>query len=209
MRKMRVSSNVPQQDRVERLRRGEVVAERLLDDDARARRCSPTLAELLDDRAEQHRRDGEVVRRAAARCRAPCGCAWNVAGSVVVAVDVAQQAGRAWRTRRRRGRRASRGCRGRAPELVEVPAGLGHADDRHVEVAALHHRLQRREDLLVGEVAGRAEEDQRVGVRFAHGRSLIRARYFAGFSTWPPNSKRIAESSLFWKSASPRELKRS
>ena len=29
------------------------------------------------------------------------------------------------------------------------------------------------------------------------------------FSTWPPNSKRMAESSLSAKSASPRELKRS
>ena len=57
----------------------------------------------------------------------------------------------------------------RAPELVEVPAGLGDADHRHVEVAALDHRLQRREDLLVREVAGRAEEDQRVGVGVAHG----------------------------------------
>ncbi len=33
--------------------------------------------------------------------------------------------------------------------------------------------------------------------------------YLAGFSTWPPNSKRIADSSLSWNSALPRELKRS
>ena len=33
-----------EQDPVERLRRGEVAAERLLDDDARARRRSPTCA---------------------------------------------------------------------------------------------------------------------------------------------------------------------
>ena len=64
-------------------------------------------------------------------------------------------------------------------ELVEVPAGLGHADHRHVEVAALHHRLQRREDLLVGQVAGGAEEHQRVGVgsvvhdRLRHVRRLL------------------------------------
>ena len=54
----------------------------------------------------------------------------------------------------------------RASQLIEVPAGLCHADDGHVQMAALHHRLQRREDLLVREVAGRAEEHQRIGVRW-------------------------------------------
>ena len=49
-------------------------------------------------------------------------------------------------------------------QLLEVPAALGHADDRHIEVAALDHRLQRREDLLVRQIAGGAEEDQGVGV---------------------------------------------
>ena len=33
--------------------------------------------------------------------------------------------------------------------------------------------------------------------------------YLLGFSRCPPKAKRIAESSLFWYSASPRELKRS
>ena len=56
----------------------------------------------------------------------------------------------------------------RASKLIEVPTGLGHADDRHVEVAALHHRLQRREDLLVGQIAGGAEEDQGVGMGIVH-----------------------------------------
>ena len=49
-------------------------------------------------------------------------------------------------------------------ELLEVQPGFGHADDRHVEVAAPDHGLQRREDLLVGQVAGGAEEHQRVGL---------------------------------------------
>ena len=54
-----------QQDTVQLLRRGQVAAERLFDDDAGARRRSPT-CQLLDDRAEQHRRNGEVVRRCCA-----------------------------------------------------------------------------------------------------------------------------------------------
>ena len=47
----------------------------------------------------------------------------------------------------------------RAPRAASsVPARLRDADDRHVEVPAAHQRLERREDLLVGEVAGGAEE---------------------------------------------------
>src|SRR6185369_17710992 len=72
-------------------------------------------------------------------------------------------------------------------------------DDGHVEVAAACHRLQGGEDLLVREVAGRAEKDEGVGTRGGHD----------FFSTWPPNSNRIAESRRSWNSASPRELKRS
>ena len=47
-------------------------------------------------------------------------------------------------------------------QLFEVPASLGDADDRHIEVAALDHRLQRRKDLLVRQVAGRAEENESI-----------------------------------------------
>jgi hypothetical protein len=47
---------------------------------------------------------------------------------------------------------------GTGVELLELPAGLRHADDRHVEVAALHHRLQRWKDFLVRQIASRAEE---------------------------------------------------
>jgi hypothetical protein len=54
------------------------------------------------------------------------------------------------------------------PELVDRPTGLGHAHDRQVEVATLHHRLQRRKDLLEGKIARGTEEDQGVGVGFVH-----------------------------------------
>jgi hypothetical protein len=43
-------------------------------------------------------------------------------------------------------------------QLIEVPSGPGHPDHRYLEVAAFHHRLQSRKDLLVCEVAGGAEE---------------------------------------------------
>ena len=52
-------------------------------------------------------------------------------------------------------------------QLLET-AAAGDADDRHVEMPAADHRLQRREDFLEREVAGDAEEDQRVGSHGAH-----------------------------------------
>ena len=57
---------------------------------------------------------------------------------------------------------------GASLQLIKIPTGPGHTDDRHIEVPTLQHRLQRRENLLVGEVAGGAEEDKRIGTRFAH-----------------------------------------
>src|SRR5262249_44760409 len=83
------------------------------------------------------------------------------------------------------------------------PSRLRHADDGHVEVAAACHRLERGEDLLVGEVAGGPEEDEGVGTR--SGRTLRHGF----FSAWPPNSNRMAGSRRSWDCGSPRELKRS
>ena len=53
-------------------------------------------------------------------------------------------------------------------ELVEVPVRLGDADHRHVQAAAFDQRLQRGKDLLVGEIAGGAEEDKHVGTGCGH-----------------------------------------
>src|ERR671915_732403 len=55
------------------------------------------------------------------------------------------------------------------PELIDTPARSGDADDRHVEASTLHHRLQCREDFLVGEIARCAKENQRVRVGIIHG----------------------------------------
>ena len=70
-------------------------------------------------------------------------------------------------------------------ELVERPAGLCDADDGAFEVAPFQRRLQRRKDLLVGEIAGCAEKHQCVGFRFAHGYLGLS---LAAFSKCPPNS---------------------
>src|ERR1700730_4653281 len=75
-------------------------------------------------------------------------------------------------------------------ELVDAPARLRHADDRHVEMAAFHHRLQRRKDLLEGQVARRPEEHQGIRTGVAH-RELPPLP--PGFSRCPPNWYRRAD----------------
>ena len=81
----------------------------------RASWAKPASAEVLDDGAEQARRDGQVVH-------GPCRVAERLLQLregrrvVVVAVDVAEPARRArWNAARRRRRRAARGCRGPGP----------------------------------------------------------------------------------------------
>src|SRR5215467_11665020 len=61
-------------------------------------------------------------------------------------------------------------------QLIEIPTRLRNSDDRRVEMATLHHRLQRREDLFVSEISRGAEKNQRVGVRVTHRSASLRPR---------------------------------
>ena len=93
-----------------RLRRREVAAERLLEDDARAARAA-RLGQRADDQREQARRNGEVVQRMLGTTELGAQTIEGV-DVLVVAVDVAQQLRPAWRMRPGpRRRRAARGCR--------------------------------------------------------------------------------------------------
>jgi hypothetical protein len=117
---------------------------------------------LFYDEAEQRRRDGEVVRGPLRRVQL---LADSLKGArvFVVAVNITQQA-----------TQLVKGCRldsspvflDAAPrpgsELIDIPTCLGHPDYRHVEVAPFDHRLQRRKDFLVGQIARGTEEDQRI-----------------------------------------------
>ena len=86
----------------------------------------------------------------------------------VVAVDIAQQAAELVERRGIQSAVLLDAVARAGAELVQAPARFRHADDRRVEVASLHHHLQRREDLLVGEIAGRAEEDESIGLAVGH-----------------------------------------
>jgi hypothetical protein len=48
------------------------------------------------------------------------------------------------------------------PKLTEGPVAPGHTDDGHIKMLVTHHRLERWEDLFLGQIAGRAEKDERV-----------------------------------------------
>src|SRR6185369_5969219 len=93
------------------------------------------------------------------------------------------------------------GARALDHRLARVRA-RGDADDGDREHAAPGHGVERGEDLLVGEVAGDAEEHQRVGAYDAHDVPV------GDFSACPPNWRRSAESRRSWNSLSPREAKR-
>src|SRR5207248_11493484 len=80
--------------------------------------------------------------------------------------------------------------------------------------------VQRRHQLLVREVAGRAEDDERAGIRRAPEREpfekLVVLLLLGGlghcsglFSRWPPKACRMADRTRLPQSASPRDAKRS
>src|SRR5262249_20745132 len=151
---------------IELLCRGEVMAEGLLDDHASTLRTA-RLDELFHHRSEQQRWDREVVRRPARSVELVTD-RLERRGIVVVTIDVTQQP-----TQRVEGDGVGHAvfddtvvCPG--PQLFERPTSFCYADDRHTQMASPDHRMQRRKDLLVGEVARGAEEHQGVRSGIAH-----------------------------------------
>ena len=53
-------------------------------------------------------------------------------------------------------------------KLVKALGRPCYSDDRHIEVTAPDHRLQRREDLLVRQIPGGTEEDKRIRIEVCH-----------------------------------------
>src|SRR5947208_16037742 len=184
---------------VEGLRRGEIPPEGLFDDDARVAGAARS-PEPPDHGLEQARRDGEVVERA---FRAAERSAQRLERGriAVVAAHVAKPFAKPRECRLVEPSVPLDALPGARPELLERPVRPRDADDGDVEMPAPGHGVEGRKDLLVGEVAARPEDDEPVGAWRAH--------LPGPFSTWPPNSNRMAESRRSWKSASPLEAKRS
>ncbi len=197
-----------------------IAAKRLFDDDAGPLGTAGA-AQLLDDRPETTRAEWPDSGPDARPCRVACAVSSNVASVVVVAVDVPQERAQLVECLRIDAAAVLLQTRlGAVLQIVERPIVLGDAHHGHVQMAALDHRLQRGKDLLVGQIARGSEEHQGVGVDGAlivvlcvqRGSATVgqwlRCGYLpAGFSTCPPNSNRMADSSLSAKSPSPRELK--
>src|SRR5262245_38514766 len=138
------------QSGVQRLCRREIPAEGLLEYDPGIT-CAVRASEPLDDGGEQARRNREIVERS----RRTGELLVQVPEDLlirVVAVDVDQPT-----SERREGPLVHTAsvlldavASARA-KLLERPAGAGHPDDGHIQVASASHRVEGREDLLVGE----------------------------------------------------------
>ncbi len=130
MRKMRcLVETSPSRMRLSSLRRGEVAAERLFDDDARALRCSRPSSNCSTT-VPNSTAEWPGSAPAAARSRVPCGWPETSPGrcnrrrhSAAIRTTLSNAAGS-------RPPCFSTLSLGPRFELIEIPARLGHADDR-------------------------------------------------------------------------------
>jgi hypothetical protein len=150
-----------EQNAVEPLRADEVRPKWFFHDDARPFRDAAGLSKLLHDGAEQRWRNRKVKRRSSSvpeRLSDGLECG----GLVVVAIHVAQQAAQFHECSGVKAAMLFETILGAGRKLAQVPTRFGDANDRHVEVPALQHRMERWEDFFVGQVAGGAEKHQRI-----------------------------------------------
>ena len=119
---------------------------------------------MLHDRREQRRRNGKVERRSP-RGSERLADGLERGGIIVVTVHVAQQSAQFLKCRPVKSAVLLKAVLCPGLELAGIPARFGHANDRHVEIPSLQHRLERREDFLVSQVARGAEKNKGIGMR--------------------------------------------
>src|SRR5436190_21318071 len=93
-------------------------------------------------------------------------------------------------------------------QLFDFPGSSCNPNDRHIEVIMPDHRLQGRKDLLIGQITCDAEKNECIRMACCVCHEAF-PPVISACSTWPPNSKRMADINLSANSAPPRELKRS
>src|SRR5208337_1107357 len=147
-------------------RRFQIVTERLFDDDTGIGRAA-AMRELLEHRLEHGGRNREVVGRPLRRFQFSPQRSESF-GLPVVSIHVTEQAGKFLKSSCIHSAVILEAIVGPCLQLLQVPASLGDADDRYVEMTALDHRLQRGKYLLVREVPGCTEENKRIGMRIFH-----------------------------------------
>src|SRR5439155_14479941 len=121
----------------------------------------------IHDCPEQRRRDGKIKRRLLRGAERLANCL-ECSRVVVVAVHITQQTAQFLECVRVQSAVFLQTISCPGLQLVEVPACFGDADDRNVEVPALQHRLQSREDFFVSQVARGAEKDKSIGMGWVH-----------------------------------------
>src|SRR3954451_23259335 len=167
-------AEVLEQGRGQLLRRLEVVAERLLDHEARPAAIVSPLAERLDDRGESGRRHGEVEDAVAPELLLLVKLAERVV-ELVLAAGVGEVGRNVVQLRRELvpGVLAERVARVLLDRRLHVlPKGVvvalrardAHDCEARRQQAADGERIERRHQLLVGEVAGGAEDHERAGI---------------------------------------------
>jgi hypothetical protein len=89
-------------------------------------------------------------------------------------------------------------------QTLQAPLREGDADDWNLEIASFHHRIECREDHLMGEVSGDTEEQQRVRTGGGHQEPAFLAVVF--FPELTPATKCAYNFILSeWPSKPPRE----
>jgi len=151
---------------VERLRRGEITTERLLDNDTGIT-GAVALGQPLHHGAEHAGRDGEVVQRSHGTAQSLFQVLVG-RGVAVIAVDIAQLLAEPGERILVNAAILLQAVARTLAQLVQGPASAGHFDDGHIQLAAPNQGLQRGKNVLVRQIAGGAEEDEGVRCGMGH-----------------------------------------
>ena len=182
MRKIRSSGKDWWRIGVELLGRLQVAAEGLLDDDP-APLGEADRVERLDHERERRGRDGEVEDGVLGVVAVERGGQRLEGGDVGVVAGHEVEAGAQRVDGRRHGVRlgGQDGVVGVLAEALVAPAAAGHADDGHLQSTVPLHVVERREQLLLRQVAGGAEQHQDICFRLhaGHRRRDVTARVAA------------------------------
>ena len=161
----------------------QVASERLFDNNARMR-GQVRGTESFDHHLEERGRDSEVVRRAPGSAQRALYRRERLR-MIIIPAHILEQG-----QKMAEGRlvvdpaRSSDAFRHVLVQTGQTPLREGDADYRDRKGAALHHRIKRRKNHLVGGIARHPEEYQRVRMGGFHQSSPILA---AGFSSLVPN----------------------
>ena len=147
-----------EQNPIEILRRRQITPKGLLDNHP-GTLCAAGFRQMLDHRSKQ--RAAEWPDNAP-DAEPPSSFAKRVEGCAVcvIAIDITEQAAQLFESCGIKPSVFLQAIFSPSAKLFEVPTRFRDADHRDIEVTAFDHRLQRGEDFLVGEIAGRTEEDQ-------------------------------------------------